>query len=119
MRAPTDGQSFRASQTALVKNDIKPSPTPYFSLNLSLYLERISIMGDISTSLKVVSMAVSFLTATRRLATVLRNKDIFSRRSERAPVAATSALATIGSAFLTGASAGAPFGVCGFSDIFS
>src|ERR1700761_6364129 len=87
MRAPTAGHSFNASQTALVKNDIKPKPTPCFSLNLSLYLLRISIIGDISTSLKVVSIAVSFLTATNRLATVLRKGDIFSRRSPLAPVA--------------------------------
>src|SRR5476649_1932949 len=86
MRAPTAGQSFNASQTALVKNDIKPKPTPCFSLNLSLYLLRISMIGDISTSLKVVNMAVSFLTATKRLATVLRNGDIFSRRSPPAGV---------------------------------
>src|SRR5476651_868940 len=86
MRAPTAGHSFNASQTALVKNDIKPKPTPCFSLNLSLYLARSSIIGAISTSLNVVSMAVSFLTATKRLATVLRNDDIFSRRSFLEPV---------------------------------
>src|SRR5690606_33310191 len=38
IRALTAGHSFRAVQTALVKNDIKPSPTPCFSLNISLYL---------------------------------------------------------------------------------
>ena len=81
MRAPTAGHSFRASQTALVKNDIKPRPTPCFSLNLSLYLALISMIGDMSTSLKVVSMAVSFFTATNLRATVLRKGDIFSRRS--------------------------------------
>src|ERR1700761_8870090 len=106
IRAPTAGQSFRASQTALVKNDIKPKPTLCFSLNLSLYLARNSIIGDISTSLKVVSIAVSFLTATNRLATVLRSDDIFSRRSERAPDAT-------GSAFGAGAAAGfAGAGIC-------
>src|ERR1700753_4131393 len=88
MRAPTAGHSFKASQTALVKNDIKPRPTPCFSLNLSLYFVRSSIIGDISTSLKVVSIAVSFLTATRRFATVFRNEDIFSRRSVLEPGAA-------------------------------
>src|SRR5471030_316576 len=99
MRAPTDGQSFRASQTALVKNDIKPSPTPYFSLNLSLYLVRSSMMGDISTSLKVVSMAVSFLTATSRLATVFLNDDIFSRRSVLVPDCAGSVFGLTTSGF--------------------
>src|ERR1700743_2527578 len=92
MRAPTAGQSFRASQTALVKNDMNPKPTLCFSLNLSLYLARSSMIGDMSTSLKVVSIAVSFFTATKRLATVLRNDDIFSRRSDRGPLAAGSAL---------------------------
>src|ERR1700761_6063404 len=98
MRAPTAGHSFNASQTALVKNDIKPKPTPCFSLNLSLYLLRISMIGDMSTSLKVVSIAVSFLTETKRLATVLRNGDILSRRSLLSPVFAGG---------VTGAAAGA------------
>src|SRR5690606_37437257 len=83
--ALTAGHSFNAWHTALVKNDIKPSPMPYFSLNLSLYRERRSMIGFMSTSLKVVSMAVSFLTATRRLAIVLRSEDIFSARVFRAP----------------------------------
>src|ERR1700760_4462937 len=96
MRAPTAGQSFKASQTALVKNDIKPSPTPCFSLNLSLYLLRTSIIGDISTSLKVVSIAVSFFTATNRLATVLRSDDIFSRFSLLSPGAEGVAAAVAG-----------------------
>src|ERR1700760_704219 len=86
MRAPIEGHSFSASVTALVKNDIKPKPMPCFSLNLSLYLPRNSIIGDMSTSLKVVSIAVSFLTVTKRLATVLRSEDIFSRFSLLSPV---------------------------------
>src|SRR5471032_1015629 len=115
MRAPTAGQSFNASVTALVKNDIKPKPTPCFSLNLSLYLQRSSIMGDISTSLKVVSMAVSFLTATKRRATVLRRFDIFSRLSPRASgLAAGAVTAGVagGTAILVGAGDAV---VCGFS----
>src|SRR5690349_7592926 len=76
----TAGNSFNATQTALVKNDIKPRPTPYFSLNLSLYFARKSITGFMSTSLNVVSMAVSFFTETKRLAMVLRNDVIFSLR---------------------------------------
>ena len=44
------------------------------------------MMGFMSTSLKVVNMAVSFLTLTRRRAMVLRREDIFSRRW-RSPVA--------------------------------
>ena len=39
----------------------------------------------ISSSLKVVSMAVSFLAATRRLEMVLRRVDIFTRFSVRFP----------------------------------
>src|ERR1700761_9078673 len=102
MRAPTAGQSFNASHTALVKNDMKPKPTLCFSLNLSLYLARSSIIGDMSTSLKVVSIAVSFLTATNLLATVLRSDDIFSRRSERGPEATASVLGAAATAGLAG-----------------
>src|SRR6185503_998157 len=118
MRAPTAGHSFSASQTALVKNDMKPRPTPCFSLNLSLYLARSSIIGAISTSLKVVSMAVSFLTATRRLATVFRNDDIFSRRSVLEPAAAGAVLgaSTLG---VGGAAFGLSLTPCGFSEVFS
>ena len=39
------------------------------------------MIGFISTSLKVVSMAVSFFTATNLFETVLRNEVIFSLRS--------------------------------------
>src|ERR1700742_267214 len=98
MRAPTAGYSFNASVTALVKNDMKPKPTPCFSLNLSLYLPRSSIIGDISTSLKVVSIAVSFLTATKRLATVLRNDDMRSRRSLLSPAAGAGVEGAVGAA---------------------
>src|SRR6218665_85929 len=83
----TAGNSCNAAQTAFVKNDMKPKPTPYFSLNLSLYLARKSMMGFISASLNVVSIAVSFFTATSRFAIVFRNEDNFSRLSSRVPVA--------------------------------
>src|SRR5690606_41003478 len=85
------GHSFNAWHTAFVKKDMKPSPIPYFSLNLSLYLARRSMMGFISTSLKVVSMAVSFRTATSLRAIVLRRDDIFSLRVLRAPTGAGAA----------------------------
>ena len=62
--ALTVGKSFKDSVTALVKKDIKPKLTPNFSANASLYFFLRSIMGFISTSLNVVSIAVSFLTAT-------------------------------------------------------
>src|ERR1700712_4588621 len=114
MRAPTAGHSFNASVTALVKNDIKPKPTPCFSLNFSLYFARNSIIGCISTSLKVVSMAVSFLTVTKRLATVLRNDDIFSRLSVRSPgfAGADGAAGAAAAGFAAGAATGA---LCAFN----
>ena len=56
------------------------------------------MMGFMLTSLKVVNMAVSFFTATKRLETVLRKEDIFSRRWPLAedPVDATAGLAATG-----------------------
>lgn len=42
-------------------------------------------MAVIFTSLKVVSIAVLFLTSTKRLAIVLRRRLIFSRVSVRVP----------------------------------
>ena len=83
--ALTAGNSFSAAHTAFVKNDMKPRPTPYFSLNCSLYFDLKSITGFMSTSLNVVSIAVSLFTATNRLAMVLRNEDIFSDRLVRVP----------------------------------
>ena len=44
-----------------------------------------SITGFMSTSLNVVNMAVSFLTPTKRSATLRRSMDIFSRRTSRDP----------------------------------
>src|SRR6056300_1150863 len=41
------------------------------------------MIGFMLTSLKVVNIAVSFLAETRRLATVLRKLDIFSRLGSR------------------------------------
>lgn len=51
----------------------------------------------------MVNIAVSFFTATKRFATVLRSGDIFSRRSPRLPAGAaatTGALALGASGFL-------------------
>src|SRR5690606_4741856 len=79
----TAGNCLRAAVAALVKKLMKPRPTPCFSLNESLYFLRISITALISTSLKVVSMAVVFLAATSREAIVLRRPDIFSRLVSR------------------------------------
>src|ERR1700739_2839284 len=79
----TAGHSCRAKQQALVKKLMKPRFTPCASLNLSLYLARNSMMALISTSLKVVSMAVVFFASTKRRLTVLRRLLIFSGRSLR------------------------------------
>ena len=83
--ALTSGNNFNALVTALVKKDIKPKPTPCFSLNSSLYVFRRSITAFISTSLKVVNIAVSFFTATKRSATFRRNTDIFLCSEPRGP----------------------------------
>ncbi|MNR05684.1 hypothetical protein D3C85_1217280 [compost metagenome] len=62
------------------------------------------MIGFMLTSLKVVSIAVSFFTATKRFATVLRNGDIFCLRSFLEPeigavTGATAAGAALGCAF--------------------
>ena len=64
---------------------MKPRPTPWVSRNLSLYLLRSAITALMSTSLKVVSMAVWFFTLTRRSPTFLRRVVIFLRVSSRVP----------------------------------
>ena len=59
-----------------------------------------------STSLKVVNIAVSFFTATNRRATVLRKELIFSRRTPRAslgPLETAEGAATDGAVAATGA----------------
>ena len=63
------------------------------------------MMGFMLTSLKVVNMAVSFFTATKRRDTVLRSEDIFSLRSARAPETefTTGAAETAGDGVATGA----------------
>ena len=57
---------------------MKPRLTACCSLNLSLNFFLISMMGPISTSLKVVSMAVVFLASTNLRLIVLRRLLIFS-----------------------------------------
>src|SRR6478609_10689850 len=73
------GMSLSAWTTALVKKDMKPSFTPFFFTKSSWYLARRAITADMSTSLKVVSMAASCWAATRREAIVWRSFDIFVR----------------------------------------
>jgi hypothetical protein len=53
---------------AFTKNDMKPSFTPCFFSNPSLYFLRRSMTAVMSTSLKVVSMAAVFCASFRRLA---------------------------------------------------
>src|SRR5690606_300239 len=72
----TAGYIFKALTTASVKKLIKPKPTPCFVLNVSLCSSRRAKIGDISTSLKVVNMAVVFLASTKRSATLRRSIDI-------------------------------------------
>src|SRR4051794_41947644 len=67
-RAFTLGNALTASIVALTKNDMKPSPTPCFFWNDSLYFARRSITRDMSASLKVVRIAAVCCASTRRWA---------------------------------------------------
>ncbi|MNY16755.1 hypothetical protein D3C86_1500380 [compost metagenome] len=66
------------------------------------------------TSLKVVNIAVSFLTATKRFATVLRSGDIFSRRSFLDPATGAATVAFGASAFAAGCAAFCAFRASSF-----
>ena len=105
IKALTAGNSNNAIEHAFVKNDIKPNPTPCVSLNLSLYCFLRSIIGFISTSLKVVNMAVSFFTATNLLAIVFLRDDIFSLLTTLSSLTALTTTA-LGASALAGAGAG-------------
>src|ERR1035438_2886014 len=78
MYAFTAGHSCNAQHVAFVKKLMKPRFTPCFSLNLSLYCVLNAMIWLISTSLKVVSIAVVFLASTNLRETVLRRLLIFS-----------------------------------------
>src|ERR1700722_15485991 len=58
--ALTEGTSFKACTQARTKKLMKPSFTPFFFSNRSLYWLRVCITALMSTSLKVVSMAGGF-----------------------------------------------------------
>ena len=73
----TSGYICSALTTALVKKLINPKLISYFSAKDSLYFFRRAKIGAISASLKVVNIAVSFLTATSLSATFLRNIESF------------------------------------------
>ena len=62
---------------------MKPSFTPVFSKNSSLYLLRTSISTLMSISLNVVSMAAVFCASFSRLAIVCRMRLIGTRRTPR------------------------------------
>ena len=79
----TLGNSCSAVAHAFRKNDIIPSLIPCFSTKLFWYFLRNSMIGFISTSLKVVSIAVSFFTDTRRSLSFLRKELNRSRRISR------------------------------------
>ena len=83
MKAFTSGFSIKALAQALANRDIKPSLTPNFSTNFSCTSLRSFITLVRSTSLKVVSMAVSFFAFVKRAAMVRRMRLIFFRDSSR------------------------------------
>ena len=65
---------------------MKPKPKPpCLALKASLYSLRILLIGVMFTSLKVVSIAVSFLAETSLSATLRRNIDNFVRSVPRLP----------------------------------
>src|SRR3981081_3169200 len=70
---------------ALTKNDMKPSRAPCFFSKSSFSRSRKVMTAVMSTSLKVVSMAVVFWASLRRLAMVRRSRVMRTRssRSER------------------------------------
>src|SRR3954451_17025982 len=82
--ALTAGTSFSACTQALVKKPMKPSLLACFFSNTSLYCARIAMMFDMSTSLKVVSMAAVFCASFSRRAMVWRSRVIFTRSSRLA-----------------------------------
>ncbi|COQ28456.1 Uncharacterised protein [Streptococcus pneumoniae] len=78
--ALTSGYFLSAATAAFVKNDMKPNLVPSWSLmNCSFLRLRKSITFVISTSLKVVNIAVLLDTSNNFLAAVFFLRDIFSR----------------------------------------
>jgi hypothetical protein len=83
---------------------MKPSFTPCFFSNKSLYFVRRSMTAFMSTSLKVVSMAAVFCASFSRRAMVWRRRVIFTRSSRASSPAEDGARAAAGAA---GAACGA------------
>src|SRR6478735_4645608 len=98
------GMSLSAWTTALVKKDMNPSFTPFFFTKSSWYLARSAMTADMSTSLKVVSMAASCWAATRREAIVWRSLLILMRvwRPEAAGAGAAAGAGVVAGAAGTG-----------------
>ena len=82
--ALTAGISFSACTQAFTKKPMKPSFTPCFFSNTSLYWLRSAMTLVMSTSLKVVSMAALVCASFRRRAMVWRSLVIFTRSSREA-----------------------------------
>src|SRR6267143_1474685 len=82
--ALTAGISLSACTQARTKKPMKPSFTPCFFANRSLYWLRSAITWLMSTSLKVVSMAAVFCASLRRRAMVWRSLVILTRSSRAA-----------------------------------
>ena len=78
------GISFSACTQALTKKPMKPSFTPCFFSNSSLYSLRSAMTALMSTSLKVVSIAAVFCASFRRRAMVWRSRVIGTRSSRAA-----------------------------------
>ncbi len=114
--ALTAGISFSAWQTALVKKPMKPSFTPCFFSNISLYLERRSITAFMSTSLKVVSMAAVCWASLRRRAIVWRRRVILTRSSRLSSSADDGARAAFG---VSAGCEGAPRAIASITSPFS
>src|SRR5205823_12671314 len=118
----TTGYFLSACTTAFTKNDMKPSFTPWFFSNFSLYRLRRSMTACILTSLKVVRIAAVDCDCTRRSATRWRKRDIGTRCSGRAPAAdgfasdGMTLRARSGGAAVDGAVAGSAFAFAGSDD---
>src|ERR1700733_13242047 len=81
--ALTAGNSFSAATQALTKNDMKPSRAPLcFFSKASRYSLRSAITADMSTSLKVVSIAAVFC-ASFSLAAMVRRSRVMRTRCSR------------------------------------
>ena len=91
----TAGNILSARTEAKVKKLINPRPTPCLAAKASLYSLRRSIIGFMSTSLKVVSIAVSFFTLTKRVASLRRSALMRVRVSPRPAALAELPIATL------------------------